>query len=132
MTVIYSEEISIISKILQHAAGILTFLLLGSRAHQTGDVHLDSFERIDLALNFVRPLVFLFFLLALTCSEDAQKIHRKFKYTIEVYSPIIHLFISFPTVHAKLAQPLQSLNGSKNEAGFSYQTAKNRAETLKK
>lgn len=44
MPIVDSKEVGVVSQILQHAAGVLAFLLLWTRTHQTGDVHLDALQ----------------------------------------------------------------------------------------
>ena len=76
MAVVYCEEVGVVAQVFQHAAGVLALLFFWAGAHETGDVHLDSLEGVDLVLDAVGPLVLLFLLFTLACAEDAEKIHR--------------------------------------------------------
>ena len=87
MPVVDCEEISIVSEVLEHTAGILAFLLLGPRSHQTGDIHFDRLEGVALLLVFV-SFVLLFLLFGLAGAEDAQKVHGNLNMISEDYNGV--------------------------------------------
>jgi hypothetical protein len=76
MTIVDREEVGVVAEVLEHAAGILTFLFLRARSHQAGDVHFDALEREYLVLDTVGSLVLLFLFLGFARTENAQKVHR--------------------------------------------------------
>ena len=75
MAIIDSKEIGVLTKVFEHAAGVLALLFFGSTAHEGGNVHFDTFEGVDFVFEFVISFVFLFLLFAFASPENTEEIH---------------------------------------------------------